>query len=65
MSLEQDFETIKELNKLIQNKIQETDKIITGLNSEHSLIKENKTGEKQINEIEKQMQLPPFDISIL
>ena len=65
MSME-DFEAIKNLNSLIQNKIQETDKLISGLNSEQVLIKEKqKQLENQIREIEKQMQIPPFDISIL
>ena len=65
MSME-DFEAIKNLNSLIQNKIQETDKLISELNSEQVLIKEKqKQLENQIREIEKQMQIPPFDISIL
>ena len=65
MSIE-DFEAIKNLNSLIQNKIQETDKLISELNSEQVLIKEKqKQLEEQIREIEKQMQIPPFDISIL
>ena len=65
MSME-DLEAIKNLNSLIQNKIQETDKLISGLNSEQVLIKEKqKQLENQIREIEKQMQIPPFDISIL
>ena len=39
MSIE-DFKAIKNLNSLIQNKLQETDKLISGLNSEQVLIKE-------------------------
>ena len=62
----EDFKAIKNLNRLIQNKIQETDKLISELNSEQVLIKEKqKQLEEQIREIEKQMQIPPFDISIL
>ena len=60
MSME-DFEAIKNLNSLIQNKIQETDKLISELNSEQVLIKEKqKQLENQIREIEKQMQIPPM-----
>ena len=62
MLMEEDFEAFKNLNSLSQNKIQETDKLLSGLNSEQVLIKEK---QKQISEIEKQMQIPPFDISIL
>ena len=62
----EDFEAVKNLNSLIQNKIQETDKLISELNSKQVLIKEKqKQLESQIGEIEKQMQIPPFDISIL
>ena len=65
MSME-DFEAIKNLNRVIQNKIQETDKLISGLKSDQVLIKEKqKQLEEQIRDIEKQMQVPPFDISIL
>ena len=65
MSIE-DFEAVKNLNSLIQNKIQETDKLISGLKSDQVLIKEKqKQLEEQIRDIEKQMQVPPFDISIL
>ena len=65
MSME-NFEAIKNLKSLIQNKIQETDKLISELNSEQVLLKEKqKQLEKQVSEIEKQMQILPFDISIL
>ena len=65
MSIE-DFEAVKNLNSLIQNKIQETDKLISELNSKQVLIKEKqKQLENQIREIEKQTQILPFDISIL
>ena len=65
MSME-DFEAIKNLNSLIQNKIQETDKLISELNSDQVLIKEKqKQLEEQIREVEKQVQIPPFDISTL
>ena len=48
MSIE-DFEAIKNLNSLIQNKIQETDKLISELNSEQVLLKEKqKQLEKQV-----------------
>ena len=39
MSMEEDFKAIKNLNSLIQKKIQETDKYLSGLNSEQILIK--------------------------
>ena len=46
MSMEEDFEAIKNLNSLIQNKIQETNKLISGLNSEQILIKEKQKKSK-------------------
>ena len=65
MSME-DLEAIKNLKSSIQNKIQETDKLISELNSEQVLLKEKqKQLDKQVSEIEKQMQILPFDISIL
>ena len=65
MSME-DLEAIKNLKSSIQNKIKETDKLISELNSEQVLLKEKqKQLEKQVSEIEKQMQTLPFDISIL
>ena len=65
MSME-DLEAIKNLKSSIQNKIQETDKLISELNSEQVLLKEKqKQLEKQVSEIEKQMQILPFDISVL
>ena len=51
MSME-DFEAIKNLNSLIQNKIQETDKLISELNSEQVLLKEKqKQLEKHVSSI--------------
>ena len=63
--MEEDFEAIKNLNSLIQNKIQDTDKLISGLNKQFLIKEKQKQLEKQVSEIEKQMQIRPFDISIL
>ena len=63
--MEEDFEAITNLNSLIQNKIQDTDKLISGLNKQFLIKEKQKQLEKQVSDIEKQMQIPPFDISIL